>query len=667
MKRIFSLVLILFIIKNTFSQVNLSQGLVAYYPFSGNTLDASGNNNNATNFGATLTADQWGNPNSAYLFNGISDYMSVANNATLQMTSITLCARVKPNAFYPGLCYNNSIFDRGNGGFNSGSFSLVYTPTLNQNPQNYCYTPDTLFQNYRINVNNSATPSLACITPINAIPYVTTNNWDCVIGVYDNATSTGSIYVNGVFRYSYSYANGIGGTNNNILYIGGTTNPTYPYYVNGVLDELRIYNRALNIQEIDSLCNFNPNAPIILDTIDCDFTFQYPNICDSTIIQFNDLSNAINCNIISWNWDFGDGNTSNLQNPIHNYLNSGTYNVKLIVTNNFLKTDSLIIPITVLNNMPIISAIANPPSVCPGNSTVLTGSGGVTYVWSGGITNGVPFIPLGNSSYTVTGTDANGCTNTSSVTVTLNQNIPITIIPTDPLICIGDSVQLTASGALNYTWANTPGLNTYTGSSVWAYPVLSSTYTVTGTDANGCTGTSSVFISISSGIDVQVTKNKDAECNINIVQLQASGAQNYTWSPANLVNTPTGSLVNATVLQTTTFYVTGNTGSCVDIDSITVYYFNNDETGIIIPNVFSPNNDGLNDCLKVIQNARFTDYYFTIYNRWGEKVFETDDPNACWNGEHKNQPAEMGTYGYFLKAETSCGKIFKKGDITLLR
>lgn len=100
MKRIFSLVLILFIIKNTFSQVNLSQGLVAYYPFSGNTLDASGNNNNATNFGATLTADQWGNPNSAYLFNGISDYMSVANNATLQMTSITLCARVKPNAFY---------------------------------------------------------------------------------------------------------------------------------------------------------------------------------------------------------------------------------------------------------------------------------------------------------------------------------------------------------------------------------------------------------------------------------------------------------------------------------------------------------------------------------------------------------------------------------------
>jgi len=320
-----------------------------------------------------------------------------------------------------------------------------------------------------------------------------------------------------------------------------------------------------------------------------------------------------------------------------------------------------------VNPLPVIIASANPPSVCPGNSTVLTGSGGVTYVWSGGITNGVPFIPLGNSSYTVTGTDANGCTNTSSVTVTLNQNIPITIIPTDPLICIGDSVQLTASGALNYTWANTPGLNTYTGSSVWAYPVLSSTYTVTGTDANGCTGTSSVFISISSGIDVQVTKNKDAECNINIVQLQASGAQNYTWSPANLVNTPTGSLVNATVLQTTTFYVTGNTGSCVDIDSITVYYFNNDETGIIIPNVFSPNNDGLNDCLKVIQNARFTDYYFTIYNRWGEKVFETDDPNACWNGEHKNQPAEMGTYGYFLKAETSCGKIFKKGDITLLR
>lgn len=320
-----------------------------------------------------------------------------------------------------------------------------------------------------------------------------------------------------------------------------------------------------------------------------------------------------------------------------------------------------------VNPLPIITATASPPSVCPGSSTTLSGGGGVSYVWSGGVINGIPFVPLANGSYTVIGTDANGCTNTSSVTINLNPDIPISILPNDPIICKGDSVQLIASGASTYIWINAPGLSAYTGASVWAKPIANTTYTVVGTDANGCTGTSSVAISISSAIDIQVTKNRDSECEINIIQLQANGAQNYSWTPANLVSNPNAPITNATVLQTTTFYVTGNTGSCTDMDSITVYYYNNDETGIIIPNAFSPNGDGLNDCLRIIHNANFKEYYFTVYNRWGEKVFETDDPFKCWNGEHKSKPAEMGTYGYFLKAETSCGKIFKKGDITVIR
>ncbi len=345
-------------------------------------------------------------------------------------------------------------------------------------------------------------------------------------------------------------------------------------------------------------------------------------------------------------------------------VTTSTYTVIGTDANGCSNTSSITVTV---NSLPIINANASPPSVCPGGSTTVIGSGGVSYVWSGGVTNGVPFVPLANGTYTVIGTDANGCTNTSSVTITLNPEIPISVVPNDPIICKGDSVQLTASGAASYLWTNTPGLSTYAGASVWAYPNISTTYTVTGTDANGCTGTATVSINISDGIDVQVTKNKDAECEINIIQLQASGAQNYSWTPANLVSNPTAPITNATVLVTTTFYVTGTTGSCVDTDSITVYYYNNDETGIIIPNAFSPNDDGLNDCLRIVHNANFKKYYFTIYNRWGEKVYETDNPNDCWNGEHKNELAPLSTYYYYLKAETICGKIFRKGDITLLR
>jgi gliding motility-associated-like protein len=932
------------------AQVNLSQGLVAYYPFNGNTNDASGNGNNAVNNGATLTTDQWGNSNSAYLFNGTSNYMSVANNATLQLTSVTLCARVKPNAFYPGLCYNNSIFDRGNGGFNPGSFSLVYTPTLNQNPQNYCITPDTLFQNYRINVNISATPSLNCITPANAIPYVTTNQWDCVIGVYDNSTSTGSIYVNGVFRYSYTYPAGMGGINNNTLYIGGTTNPTYPYYVNGVLDELRIYNRALNMQEIDSLCNYNPN-PVLPDTVVAEYSYNYPNTCDSTLIQFSDLSYAINSNIVSWNWNFGDGNTSILQNPLHDYLNAGTYTVTLITTNNLSHSDTFALTVTVIENalsitanaapavlcygnstvlsgngsvsyiwtggvnngvafsplgsgtytvtgtdangctatsavtvtvnplplvianaaplavcpggqstlsgtggisyvwsggavngvaftplvtntytvtgtdangctnsssvtitvnavpnimananpsmvcsgssttlygsggvsylwsggvlngnafipaananytvtgtdangcsntsavnitvvsppnisgnaqpamlcagsqttlngsggvsytwsggvinanpftpqvsgiytvtgadanactatatvlitvnpLPNILASANPAAVCPGNTTTLNGSGGITYSWSGGIVNGVPFVPLPNTNYTVTGTDANGCTNTSAISIALNPPILVQISPDHPQLCAGDTVHLTATGGLTYSWANIAGLDQYTGAQVSAFPAVTSTYTVNATDVNGCTGSTTIVINVSDNIDVAATKTSNAECEQNMIQLTAQGAQKYEWKPANLLSNAHASTTNAYIVQTTTFYVTGTSGYCTNTDSITVNYYNNDETGIIIPNAFSPNGDGLNDCLKVLHAANFKNFFFTIYNRWGEKVFETKDPGACWNGTYKELPAPSDTYYYYLKAESICGKLFKKGDITIIR
>jgi len=102
-------------------------------------------------------------------------------------------------------------------------------------------------------------------------------------------------------------------------------------------------------------------------------------------------------------------------------------------------------------------------------------------------------------------------------------------------------------------------------------------------------------------------------------------------------------------------------------DSIHVDLYNDDESMIYIPNAFSPNDDGNNDCLKVLNSAKFISFYFTIYNRWGQMVFESDDPTKCWNGYFKNQPANSSVYYYYLKAETRCGKIFKKGDITLIR
>jgi gliding motility-associated-like protein len=252
--------------------------------------------------------------------------------------------------------------------------------------------------------------------------------------------------------------------------------------------------------------------------------------------------------------------------------------------------------------------------------------------------------------------------------VSVVNNLNINILPSEPVICIGDSVQLNASGATSYSWLPNSSISSVNVPNPIVYPSSVTTYTVIGTDATGCTGTASVLIDVVTNPKMIVSKSGDVECTIQTIQLSASGTStSYVWSPATFLSSPNSGVTNATLTQTTTFVVTGTVGSCVITDSITVGVYNNDETAIFIPNAFSPNGDGVNDCLRVLNKANFTSYYFAIYNRWGQRVFEADSPDKCWDGNFNNQPVLLDVYYYFLKAETRCGKVFKKGDITVIR
>ncbi|MFZ9575637.1 MAG: gliding motility-associated C-terminal domain-containing protein, partial [Bacteroidia bacterium] len=88
---------------------------------------------------------------------------------------------------------------------------------------------------------------------------------------------------------------------------------------------------------------------------------------------------------------------------------------------------------------------------------------------------------------------------------------------------------------------------------------------------------------------------------------------------------------------------------------------------IFIPNTFTPNRDGINDVLLVRSNA-LQSIYFAVYNRWGERVFETRNLNSGWDGTINTSNAEQGVYGWYIEAECFNGrKTFKKGNVTLLR
>jgi gliding motility-associated-like protein len=86
-----------------------------------------------------------------------------------------------------------------------------------------------------------------------------------------------------------------------------------------------------------------------------------------------------------------------------------------------------------------------------------------------------------------------------------------------------------------------------------------------------------------------------------------------------------------------------------------------------IPNAFTPNGDGVNDCFGVKHWGDATVFHFMIFNRWGEKVFETKNINNCWDGRYKGQPADIGNYVYHIKSVNFCREQVKKGNVILIR
>jgi len=117
----------------------------------------------------------------------------------------------------------------------------------------------------------------------------------------------------------------------------------------------------------------------------------------------------------------------------------------------------------------------------------------------------------------------------------------------------------------------------------------------------------------------------------------------------------------------TRYFVTGITEyGCIGKDSIDVLV--NPETLLDIPNAFTPGGYPPNNEIKIIKRGIATLKYFRIFNRWGEKVFETANIDEGWDGYHKGTLQQIGVYVYMIEAVTNTGVVFKKqGNITLIR
>lgn len=218
-----------------------------------------------------------------------------------------------------------------------------------------------------------------------------------------------------------------------------------------------------------------------------------------------------------------------------------------------------------VNALPSVTASANASSICSGTSVNLNGNGASTYSWMPGSLNGstVSVSPSSNQTYTVTGTNGSGCTNTATVAITVLSRPNVAATTSQGTLCSGNAVTLTGTGANVYTWL--PGL--LTGNTVSATPAATTTYTVTGMGSNGCSNTATVTVTVNASPVVTVNASSTSLCGVSPVTLNANGGVSYVWMPGSL----SGSGVSVTPATTTTYTVTATAANgCTDSTNLTI-------------------------------------------------------------------------------------------------
>lgn len=218
-----------------------------------------------------------------------------------------------------------------------------------------------------------------------------------------------------------------------------------------------------------------------------------------------------------------------------------------------------------VNALPSVSATSSVTTVCSGSSAALDGAGASTYDWMPGNLSGstVTVNPTSATTYTVTGTDANGCVNTATVSIGVNALPVVTASSSAGTVCSGSNVTLSSSGAGTYNWQP----NNQNGSSVLINPTSTNTYTVTGTDANGCVNTATVAVTVLPRPNVTASSSIATICSGDVSTLTAGGATTYTWLPGLL----TGNPVNVTPASSTTYTVTGSgSNGCTNTATVAI-------------------------------------------------------------------------------------------------
>lgn len=330
-----------------------------------------------------------------------------------------------------------------------------------------------------------------------------------------------------------------------------------------------------------------------------------------------------------------------------------------------------------LQPVPVVTVDAD-ASMCSGDTMKMTGTVTpstypFTLQWTPGASLDNPnilnpiFFAKETTTLTLTASTSAGCTD--------NDDVTLTVFPSDFMQATGDTalcpgasatIHMTGNGLSSFRWYPDFGISDNRSYDPVVSPTSTQTYMVTAIDTNSCNDTGYVKVTVHPKATVFLPDSITIYPGESYQMDPEGNAAYYSWFPPVGLSKTTISNPMAQPQVNTRYFVTATTeAGCTATDSINVIV--DAESIISLPNAFSPGSNP-NAEFKVLRRGDASLKSFTIFNRWGAKVFETSDINQGWNGQFKNEPQPMGVYIYVVEGTTASGRKFtKQGNVTLIR
>lgn len=432
-----------------------------------------------------------------------------------------------------------------------------------------------------------------------------------------------------------------------------------------------------------------------IETVSFIFTSQFNciSVIDSIEIEIHDYDYMTH--VMSPDMQIACGQSTTISVAVSNGIVPYTYawNNGLAATNTNtvtpMATTNYIVTITDFCGNQIIDSVkvtvdpgitdAGPDvTICEGSDTTLTAQNSQTYLWSTGeTTQSISVSPTVTTLYHLTIT--NPCQAIDSVTVFVNPR-PIIAAQVNPSpICSGEETSLSANGGISYFWDSNPNDASLTQTPgmpndvLQVFPLSTTTYSVTGTDNNGCTNSASTLLSVSpspvASFFVQPPFASSFNPTMHFYDNSQGSPVIWYWLLGDGTESNNSDFIHQFPVDSfgeySVYLYVENAIGCSD--SIVGSVYVKPDFTLYIPNAFSPNNDDINDRFHISGlNLPDKDFSFRVYNRWGQIVFVSSNPAFEWDGKNNGEPVPPGTYVYRMMFRDADNNIMlRQGNITL--